>query len=123
MVSKWRQKFEIEKLPQDALPPCSHAVTRNVPDFPRTLLNSNDCEISPELDGYVIGPGSKKQELRETHKDGDMLGFDMTIQGPDGKPLKVSVLSKRTGDNISGVFLDYSGTPGTWTAVRQPQHR
>jgi hypothetical protein len=76
-------------------------------------------EFSFVLGGYVIGPGSKKQELRDPHQDGDMLGFDMTIQGPDGKPLRVSVLGKKTGNKIAGVFLDYSGTSGTWTAVRQ----
>jgi hypothetical protein len=51
-----------------------------------------------------------------------MIGFDATINGPDGKPLKVSVLGKKTRNKITGVFLDYSGMPGTWTAVRQPSN-
>jgi TonB family protein len=72
-------------------------------------------------DGYVIGPGSKKRELRDPHQDGDMLGFDMTVQGLNGKPLRVSLIGKKTGNKISGVFLDYSGTAGTWTAARQPR--
>ena len=79
--------------------------------------------VSPQyhiLEGYVIGPGNKKTGIWATHRDTDMLGFDMTVKGPDGKTLKVSVLGKETGKKISGVFLDYSGTPGTWTAVRQP---
>ncbi len=50
-----------------------------------------------------------------------MLGFDMTIQGLNGKPLRVSLIGKKTGNKISGVFLDYSGTAGTWTAARQPR--
>jgi hypothetical protein len=71
-------------------------------------------------DGYVIGPAGKKQKLRKIHQDGDMLGFDMTVQGTNGKPLNVTLVGKKTGNKMSGVFLDYSGTPGTWTAVRQP---
>jgi hypothetical protein len=72
--------------------------------------------------GDVVGPGSKKEEIREAHQDGDMLGFDATVTGPNGKPLKISVLGKKMGNKITGVFLDYSGTPGTWTAVRQLSH-
>lgn len=72
------------------------------------------------LDGYVVtGPGGKKPELRENHQDGDMVGFDMTVNGRDGKPLRVSVLAKKTRNKMAGVFLDYSGTPGTWTALPQ----
>ena len=78
-------------------------------------------------EGYVIddlaGPAVKKrEEIREAHQDGDMLGFDATVKGPDGKPLKISVLGKKRRHKITGVFLDYSGIPGTWTAVRQSSH-
>ena len=71
------------------------------------------------LEGYVIGPKGKKKEIWATHQDGEMLGFDMTVTGADGKLLKVSLLGKKSRNKITGVFLDYSGTPGTWTAVRQ----
>jgi hypothetical protein len=78
------------------------------------------------LDGYVIGNEvgrtGKKEEIRQAHLDGNMLGFDATLKGPSGSPLRVSLLGKKTGSKITGVFLDYSGTPGTWTAVRQPSH-
>jgi hypothetical protein len=76
------------------------------------------------LDGYVIGREighpSKKEQIRQPHLDGDILGFDATLTGRNGRPVNVSVLGKRTGNKITGVFLDYSGTPGTWTAFRQP---
>jgi outer membrane biosynthesis protein TonB len=89
----------------------------------RATLSLGTSYDMPE--GYVIddlaGPGGKqKEEIREAHQDGDILGFDATVKGPDGKPLKISVLGKKARHKISGVFLDYSGTPGTWTAVRQP---
>jgi hypothetical protein len=77
---------------------------------------------SKSLEGYVVGAEGKKTELWAGHQDGDMLGFDMVIQGPNGKPLSVSVLGIKSGDKISGVFLDYSGIPGTWTALRQASH-
>jgi hypothetical protein len=78
-------------------------------------------------EGYVIddlaGPAVKKrEEIRDGHQDGDIFGFDATVKGPDGKPLKISVLGKKTRHKITGVFLDYSGIPGTWTAVRQSSH-
>jgi outer membrane biosynthesis protein TonB len=87
-----------------------------------SLVNTNDMP-----DGYVINevPGSagkKREIIRQGHQDEDMIGFDATINGPDGKPLKVSVLGKKTRNKITGVFLDYSGMPGTWTAVRRPSH-
>jgi outer membrane biosynthesis protein TonB len=82
-------------------------------------LGTSDYIDSKSPEGYVVGAEGKKTELWAEHQDGDMLGFDMAIQGPNGKPLSVSVLGKKTGDKISGVFLDYSGMPGTWTTLRQ----
>jgi hypothetical protein len=78
-------------------------------------------------DGYVMNeaPGSagkKREFIRQGHQDGDMLGFDATVNGPDGKPLKISLLGKKIGNKITGVFLDYSGMPGRWIAVRQASH-
>jgi hypothetical protein len=76
-------------------------------------------------DGYVINEapgwaGKKREAIRQGHQDGDILGFDATLNGPDGKPLKVSVLGKKSRNKVVGIFLDYSGKSGTWTAVRQP---
>jgi outer membrane biosynthesis protein TonB len=87
-----------------------------------SLVNNDDVP-----DGYVINeaPGSagkKREFIRQGHQDEDMLGFDATVSGPDGKPLKVSVLGKKTRNKITGVFLDYSGMSGTWKAVRQASH-
>jgi hypothetical protein len=73
-------------------------------------------------DGFVLDPSGKKDEISEAHQDGDMLGFDATVHGPDGAPLSVSLLGKKRKNKITGVFLDYSGTAGTWTAVRQLSH-
>jgi hypothetical protein len=87
-----------------------------------SLVNTNDM-----ADGYVMNeaPGSagkKREFIRQGHQDGDMLGFDATVNGPDGKPLKISLLGKKIGNKITGVFLDYSGMPGRWIAVRQASH-
>ncbi len=97
----------------------SHGVIRATFSFGK----SNDMP-----DGYVIDDaadpaGMKREEIRQAHQDGDILGFDATVKGPGGRPLKISVLGRRTKNKITGVFLDYSGTPGTWTAVRQPSHK
>jgi len=86
-----------------------------------SLVQNNDL-----LDGYMINEapgwtGKKREAVQQGHQDGDMLGFDATVIGPDGKPLKISVLGKKTRNKITGVFLDFSGKPGTWIAVRQSQ--
>jgi hypothetical protein len=74
------------------------------------------------MEGSAIGEAGKKEAILESHIIGDMLGFDAKVKGPDGKPIKISVIGKKSGNNITGVFLDESGTPGTWTAVRLPSH-
>jgi len=74
--------------------------------------------IEPELDGYAVGAQNQEREIRNTHLDGDMLGFDATLDDAYGQRLKFSLIGKRTGDRIKGVFLDYWGTSGTWTAMR-----
>jgi len=74
------------------------------------------------VDSYYASESSsiesrgKKEPIREYHQDGDILGFDATLYADDGKPVKVALLGKRTGNRIKGIFLDYSGTPGTWNA-------
>ena len=93
--------------------------SRRVMHAKLSLVNTYDMP-----DGYVMNeaPGSagkKREVIRQGHQDEDMIGFDATVNGSDGKPLKVSVLGKKTGNKIAGVFLDYSGMPGTWKAVRQ----
>jgi outer membrane biosynthesis protein TonB len=75
-----------------------------------------------ELSGDVVGPAGRREKIRDPHFDEDMLGFDATMTGPDDKPLKISLLGKKIGNSMTGVFLDYSGTPGTWIAVRQSSH-
>lgn len=87
-----------------------------------SLVNNDDMP-----DGYVINEesgsaGKKREFIRQGHQDKDMIGFDATVIGPDGKPLKVAVLGKKTRNKITGVFLDYSGKSGTWKAVRQASH-
>jgi hypothetical protein len=79
-----------------------------------------DAFFGSDFDGRILGSGNNWEPIFNGHQDGDMLGFDATVTGPMGKPLRVSLLGKRTGNKITGVFLDYSGTPGTWTALRQP---
>ncbi len=72
--------------------------------FPLSLWTFNS-----EMQGYAGGPPSKDQEIRLTHQDGDMLGFDATLNDSVGQTVKVSVIGKRTGNEIKGVFLDYGG--------------
>jgi hypothetical protein len=87
-------------------------------------LKPPDAEaiFGDDLDGRIVGPGNSREPITNGHRDGDILGFDATMTAPNGKPLRVSLLGKQTGNKIAGVFLDYSGAPGTWTAVRQPSH-
>lgn len=97
----------------------------------KSSLGNVSATISLQMDngmsdghftGDVVGPAGAKKAIRRAHQDGDMFGFDATVNGPNGRPLKISVLGKVNGNKITGVFLDYSGTSGTWTAVRQPSH-
>ena len=122
----------------DAIPPlviADDSYPSTPPDIWRMQLTSSHGKMRSTLalgesyempDGYVtsdmVGFEGQKEKIRDGHQDGDMLGFDATVKGPNNRPLRVSVLGKRTGNKITGVFLDYSGTPGTWTAVRQPPH-
>lgn len=84
--------------------------------------NDSDGSTLGDLSGDVVGPAGRREEIRDPRFDEDMLGFDATIMGPNGKPLKISLLGRKIGNKMTGVFLDYSGTPGTWTAVRRPSH-
>ena len=71
----------------------------------------------PWLQGYALGRFAQERALRNTHQDGNMIGFDAALEDPDGQRLKFSLIGKKTGDKIKGVFLDDWGNPGTWTAV------
>jgi hypothetical protein len=70
----------------------------------------------PWLQGYVLGPANQRRAIRNTHQDTDFIGFDATVDDPYGQRLKFSLIGKRTGDKIKGIFLDYWGISGTWTA-------
>ena len=69
-------------------------------------------------DGNVISANGKREAMRQSHEDGSMFGFDTTLKTADGRPIEVSLIGKMMSRNrMKGVFLDYSGAPGTWTAV------
>lgn len=71
-----------------------------------------------EIDGYATGRQGQERELRNSHITEDMLGFDATLDDKYGQRLKFSMIGKMTGDKIRGVFLNYWGMGGTWTAER-----
>jgi hypothetical protein len=121
----------------DSVPPIVNPDTEGFPSNPREIwqmqLTSSRGTIRSTLslgmsyyvpDGYVTadtgGLTGQKEAIHGSHEEWDILGFDATLKGPNGGPLKVSVLGKKTRNKITGVFLDESGTPGTWTALRQP---
>jgi outer membrane biosynthesis protein TonB len=72
------------------------------------------------LEDGVVDTRGKKNAIRQSHQDGDMLGFDATLTTDNGQPIRVSLIGKRTGNQMKGVFLDFSGMPGTWTAHLSP---
>ena len=72
------------------------------------------------LEDGIVDTGGKKNAIRQSHQDGDMLGFEATLTTGNDQPIRVSLIGKRTGSRMKGVFLDYSGMPGTWTAHLSP---
>jgi outer membrane biosynthesis protein TonB len=73
-------------------------------------------------DAEVIAANGKREATHQSHDDGygRMFGFDARLKTADGAPIKVSLIGKVMSRNrMKGVFLDYSGTAGAWTAELQ----
>jgi hypothetical protein len=61
--------------------------------------------------------GRRKEEIKQGHSSDDELGFSTTVRMKNNLPTRVSLIGRRgSGDTIQGVFLDESGTSGTWSA-------
>ncbi|MGH9735641.1 MAG: energy transducer TonB [Candidatus Acidiferrales bacterium] len=69
------------------------------------------------LRGYTLGSRNQERDLGNPHLDGNMLGFDALLDDSFGQRLWFSLVGKKSGDKIQGIFLDAWGKSGTWTAV------
>jgi outer membrane biosynthesis protein TonB len=68
-------------------------------------------------EGDVTDTDGEKKEIKQGHNFGDEFGFSTTIRMRNNQSTRVSLIGRRrSGDRIQGVFLDESGTPGTWSA-------
>jgi hypothetical protein len=71
----------------------------------------------PWLRGYTLGSRNHERDLGDPRVDGDMLGFEVLLDDSFGQRLAFSLVGKKSGDKIQGVFLDPWGRSGTWTAT------
>jgi outer membrane biosynthesis protein TonB len=61
--------------------------------------------------------GGRIEKIEQGHNFDDELGFSTTVRMSHNQQTKISLIGRRrSGDRIQGVFLDESGTPGTWSA-------
>ncbi len=68
-------------------------------------------------EGDVTDTDGEKKEIKQGHNFDDEFGFSTTVRMRNNQPTRVSLIGRRrSGDRIQGVFLDESGTPGTWSA-------
>jgi outer membrane biosynthesis protein TonB len=70
--------------------------------------------------GDVIDAKGRKEEINQGHSTGDIIGFSTIVRTANNRPIRVSLIGRMSGDRMQGVFLDDSGTPGTWTARLEP---
>lgn len=71
----------------------------------------------PWLRGYTLGSRNQQREIGDPRVDGNMLGFDVSLDDSFGQRLAFSLVGKKSGDKIQGIFLDPWGKSGTWTAT------
>lgn len=71
----------------------------------------------PWLRGYTLGSRNQERELGSPRIDGDMLGFDVSLNDSFGQRLAFSLIGRKSGNKMQGIFLDAWGNSGTWTAV------
>jgi Gram-negative bacterial TonB protein C-terminal len=72
----------------------------------------------PWLGGYNLGYLDDERQLGDPHIDKDLLGFDALLDDSFNQSLQFSLVGKKSGDKIQGIFLDAWGKSGTWEAVR-----
>jgi TonB family protein len=71
------------------------------------------------LGGHALSPDGKREDIAFGYKDGNLLGFTITLNRSDGRRVKAFLVGKKTGDKIIGTFVDDAGLRGAWTAVRE----
>jgi hypothetical protein len=71
----------------------------------------------PWLRGYTLGNQGQERELGNPHVNKDLLGFDAQLDDSFGQRLWFSLVGKKSGDKIQGIFLDAWGKSGNWTAT------
>jgi len=71
----------------------------------------------PWLRGYTLGQRGQERELANSRVDGNLLGFDTALDDSHGQRLRFSLIGKKSGEKIEGIFLDAWGTSGTWSAL------
>jgi len=71
----------------------------------------------PWLRGYTLGTRNQERDLDSPRVDGEMVGFEVLLDDSFGQRLWFSLVGKKSGDKIQGIFLDAWGKSGTWTAV------
>jgi hypothetical protein len=68
-------------------------------------------------EGRATDAKGKSEEITQGFRSGHDVGFNTIITMADGRPTRASFIGMLRGDDkIRGVFLDASGTRGTWSA-------
>jgi hypothetical protein len=69
------------------------------------------------LRGYTLGQQKQERGLGNAHIEGDILGFDSALDDSHGQRLQFSLLGRKAGERLEGIFLDAWGASGTWRAT------
>jgi len=71
----------------------------------------------PWLRGYTVDRWNEQTQIGDPRVDGDILGFSVLLDDSFGQELAFSLVGRKSGDKIRGVFLDPWGRSGTWSAT------
>ncbi len=67
-------------------------------------------------EGDVTDMKHRQEEVKQGYASVDELGFSTIVRMTKNQPTRVSLIGRRSGDRVKGVFFDQSGTSGTWSA-------
>ena len=68
-------------------------------------------------EGHTTDAKGRSEKITQGFRSDDDVGFSTAITMANGRRTRVSLIGiLRNDDRIQGVFLDESGTPGTWSA-------
>jgi TonB family protein len=71
------------------------------------------------LGGYALSSEGKREDIAFGYKEGNLVGFTITLNQSKGRRVKTFLIGRMTGDKIVGTFVDDAGLRGEWTAVRE----